>query len=76
MPIGTEKSRDKPQWDAPPPVMEDSASVRYRVACWVGFHDFELLQIDEMPKVEIHIVPSIDLQVELVNPDFLLLHLP
>jgi isoquinoline 1-oxidoreductase beta subunit len=25
-----------------------------------NFHDFELLRIDEMPKVEIHIVPSIE----------------
>ena len=25
-----------------------------------NFHDFELLRIDEMPKVEVHIVPSIE----------------
>ena len=46
MPVLPEKRRDEsPIEDLPLCKLDDRPPVYYRVACWMGFHDFELLEV-------------------------------
>ncbi len=48
MPLLPQKHREKPQADDIPPALLDSGDAQpfyHKVVCWMGFHEYELLEV-------------------------------